>query len=363
MYSDIDRLLRRYGQIVLYGPPGTGKTFLALKYVKDKTRDNKNLYNFVTFHPSYSYEEFVEGYRAVADDEGKISYRVENGIFKDIALKALNALLKDLGHKKGINELLENDEALSNLKEKYDKSEKTVTKFYLVIDEINRGDLARIFGELITCLEMDKRLFRENYVVVRLPYSKELFAVPPNLYIIGTMNTADKSIALVDYALRRRFAFLEVTPNPNVLAEEAKRIDKKGKLGDKLKEILEVLNKRIEKHLDRDHRIGHSYILEVLVESKSEKEAFEKFKEVWLYRIMPLLQEYFYNRLDDLATVLGKLSNIFLYKEDGYYYLKDPAEWNKKLLDEIKDLNTFLTKLKNDGSPPTTNEDEKDEKS
>ncbi len=357
-YSDIDNLLKMYGQVVLYGPPGTGKTFLALKYVDGVTCGNKDLYEVVTFHPSYSYEEFVEGYRAVTDEKGRIMYKVEDGVFKDLARRALEALLEDLGYKKGVSEILKNPDDLNEYKKKYDESGESVRKFYLVIDEINRGDLARILGELITCLEMDKRLFGENYVLVTLPYSKELFAVPPNLYIIGTMNTADKSIALVDYALRRRFAFLEIPPDPDTLVEVARKIgEEKEELAKHLKEILEVLNERIESYLDRDHRIGHSYFLEVLAGSKNENDAFETFKEVWVYRIMPLLQEYFYNRWDDLAVVLGGLSSVFLSERGGKYHLKDPREWMEEL-NNIEGLEKFRERLKGSGSSQARKEEE-----
>ena len=120
------------------------------------------------------------------------------------------------------------------------------------------------------------------------------------------------------------------------------------RLGEYLKEILEVLNERIVSYLDRDHRIGHSYFLEVLVGSKSEEEAFEIFKDVWVYRIMPLLQEYFYNRWDDLAAVLGGLSSVFLSERDGEYHLKDPREWSREL-NNIKNLKKFRERLKGSG--------------
>ncbi|WP_237698658.1 AAA family ATPase [Pyrococcus yayanosii] len=182
---------------------------------------------------------------------------------------------------------------------------KDAPKFYLIIDKINRGNISKIFGELITLLENDKRIGEEHEIIVTLPYSGEPFAVPPNLYIIGTMNTADRSIALLDVALRRRFAFLEIEPRPEKLKD--KSIE-----GINLKELLEKLNLKIEAIKDRDHRIGHSYFLKV--------EKLEDLHFVWYYEIIPLLMEYFYNDWEALAWILG----------DGFIENKLEKE-NKKL--------------------------------
>ncbi|MBQ9245710.1 AAA family ATPase [bacterium] len=166
--------------------------------------------------------------------------------------------------------------------------------YVLIIDEINRGNISKIFGELITLIEEDKR---EKYSVT-LPYSQEEFTVPKNLYIIGTMNTADRSIASVDIALRRRFTFKEMMPQPELIDENVIccNID--------IKEMRRLLNKRICALLDRDHQIGHSYFL------KLKNGANDKFKNIWFDNIMPLLNEYFYNDWEKLQAILGKAEGI-----------------------------------------------------
>nr|6UT3_A Chain A, GTPase subunit of restriction endonuclease [Thermococcus gammatolerans EJ3]6UT3_B Chain B, GTPase subunit of restriction endonuclease [Thermococcus gammatolerans EJ3]6UT3_C Chain C, GTPase subunit of restriction endonuclease [Thermococcus gammatolerans EJ3]6UT3_D Chain D, GTPase subunit of restriction endonuclease [Thermococcus gammatolerans EJ3]6UT3_E Chain E, GTPase subunit of restriction endonuclease [Thermococcus gammatolerans EJ3]6UT3_F Chain F, GTPase subunit of restriction e len=357
-YFRVDMLLNKKGQVILYGPPGTGKTWIARKYVVEETNEKTpgNKWEFITFHQSYSYEEFIEGFRPRTDNEEKIRYVVEDGIFKKIALRALVKGLfeledatigKDKIHRLYI--LLTKKEPLSPTEyEEYlrlkrylwelvgglpkDKLKNLTPKFYLIIDEINRGNISKIFGELITLLEKDKRLGGENQLIVRLPYSGEPFAVPPNLYIIGTMNTADRSIALLDVALRRRFAFIEVEPRPEFLekenlkkirekklkTEDRKRLNEKlnelfSKLGNDnyfLKTLLEKINVRITVVKDRDHRIGHSYFLNV--------ETVEDLHHVWYYEVLPLLMEYFYNDWETIKWVLNEKGkehgNVFFEK-------------------------------------------------
>lgn len=176
----------------------------------------------------------------------------------------------------------------------------------LVIDEINRGNLSRIFGELVTLLEPDKREGAPNEMSVTLPYSQDRFFLPSNLYVLGTMNTADRSIALVDVALRRRFDFEEMMPDSSVirnqltalLDEESEEIDLTSDQIDLIVEVFQVLNRRVSYLLDRDHQIGHSYFLEV--------ESMTDLHEVWYSRVLPLLQEYFYNDRRRLVRVLGE---------------------------------------------------------
>lgn len=183
-------------------------------------------------------------------------------------------------------------------------------RFVLIIDEINRGNISQIFGELITLIEEDKRLGKDEALEVTLPYSKEKFGVPANLYIIGTMNTADRSVEALDTALRRRFCFEEMMPKPELIAEGILE-STEGKLGEiDLVLLLKVINRRIEKLLDKDHQIGHSYFLTV--------SDMDCLKAVFHNKIVPLLQEYFYGDYGKIGLVLGS----------GFVQLETPPEEN-----------------------------------
>ena len=172
-------------------------------------------------------------------------------------------------------------------------------EFVLIIDVINRGNVSQIFGELITLIEEDKRLGQENELKVTLPYSKEEFGVPANLHIIGTMNTADRSVEALDTALRRRFSFIEMVPKPELIRTEGSLKAKNGILDEiDLVAVLHIINKRIEKILDRDHMIGHSYFLKV--------KNLKGLKGTFQNSIIPLLQEYFFGDYGKIGLVIGK---------------------------------------------------------
>lgn len=170
--------------------------------------------------------------------------------------------------------------------------------FVLVIDEINRGNLASIFGELITLIEKNKRTGEKESLKVVLPYSKERFTVPPNLYIIGTMNTADRSVEAIDTALRRRFSFIEISPVSDLIKTEGKLKENGGKIGSiDVVLLLDKINERIEKLIDKDHRIGHSYFMEI----SSLDELERAFKD----KVIPLLEEYFFGDFGKIGLILG----------------------------------------------------------
>jgi len=180
--------------------------------------------------------------------------------------------------------------------------------FVLIIDEINRGNVSQIFGELITLIEGDKRLGNPEAIQVQLPYSKDFFGVPPNLYIIGTMNTADRGVEALDTALRRRFSFTEMAPEPKLI----KGI--KGMTEDiDLSELLEVINERIERLSDKDHMIGHSYFLSL--------DSLDELKKTFQNKIIPLLQEYFFGDYGKIGLVLGKgfVEKTKISNEDDFF--------------------------------------------
>ncbi|BAS67137.1 AAA family ATPase [Bathymodiolus septemdierum thioautotrophic gill symbiont] len=433
---------------ILYGPPGTGKTYSTVeKALKILAPDDYELQKesitsigklkekfthqveFVTFHQSFSYEDFVEGLKAKTEN-GKISYEIENGVFKEICNNASSKAeitnvgidlktditiwkmslgskgdtakqyfseaeesdslvlgwgelvdFTDCKNREEINDKLGNnikasqvnyfknemkigdiviisdgnykfkaiaeitgeyyfDEAselpqkrkikwlqkFSNSRPVLEISSKNFTQttinkpkhidrgklqayltdtqsidnnkpYILIIDEINRGNISRIFGELITLIEPSKRTEEEEEISVKLPYSKDDFSVPKNLYIIGTMNTADRSLALMDTALRRRFDFIEMMPDVGLITNDCGGVN--------LQEMLETINQRIEVLYDREHTIGHSFLMGI--------DNLEQLRNAFKNKILPLLEEYFYDDFEKINLVLG---NDSFYKKE-----------------------------------------------
>ena len=307
----IESILERKRQVILFGPPGTGKTFWALSAAKElcsrgrfhkpygqltaseRAEMEDSLVRTCCFHPAYGYEDFIEGYRPTARD-GALTFRLQDGIFKQVCASAeINA----------------------------------ETKHFLVIDEINRGDIPRIFGELLTLMEKDRR--GQSLV---LPLSGADFRVPQNVYVIGTMNTADRSIALLDVALRRRFGFLELMPDSALLRDVVVEDLPLGPW-------LEALNRRICEHVGRDARnlqIGHAYLMDKGRPVASLAALARAIRD----DVAPLLQEYCYEDYSALERILGpKLIDVDrhrirteLFEEPGWPALLDA------LLDVYKDV-------------------------
>jgi 5-methylcytosine-specific restriction protein B len=364
---------------ILFGPPGTGKTFATieaaleildpefLKGKNDRTALKKRFdelsadghIEFVTFHQSFSYEDFVEGLRAESGKDGQLRYEVVDGVFKKLCATAIahvkkTSVLFTIGESFGsgyvvasasielLNLIKPNGKELpigmsilNTLAEYVRSGRLTVTDIrnklvfekvsetklepflvngynnilpvlverildtppdgaevkvtaessdsrVLIIDEINRGNISRIFGELITLIEPSKRAGAKEALKVTLPYSKNHFNVPSNVYLIGTMNTADRSLAGLDIALRRRFIFREMPPKPELL----KNIFV-GELN--IAHLLTVMNQRIEMLLDRDHCLGHAYFMPL-----ESEPTLKRLGKIFREQVLPLLQEYFF---------------------------------------------------------------------
>lgn len=371
---------------ILYGPPGTGKTYATIEAAvrraepgftpKGNTEADLRVsyrkryealvqeerIQFITFHQSLSYEDFIEGIKPEETQTGDefISYRVQAGLFKKIAEKASeqksaanfeeayqqfiadvseagSIALKTPVHKrsflvkinsKGSSVAIPQTEtatemtltqelikdyilngiirdwkpytvAISNyIRERYNVQVETIDNtrknFVLIIDEINRGNVSQIFGELITLLEEDKRAGAREALEVILPYSKKPFSVPANLYVIGTMNTADRSVEALDTALRRRFSFMEMSPQEDLITGSVEISGKSYTFSG----ILRAINARMEVLAGRDHKIGHSYFLDL-------GDDWKAYLRVFTEKIIPLLQEYFYGDYSRMCLVLG----------------------------------------------------------
>ena len=263
--------------IILYGPPGTGKTFAMQSMISSLS--DESAYFPTTFHQSLSYEDFVEGIKPIMESED-VQYKIEKGIF----FLACEKAAQFAGYK-SLNDCVQDD--IASRKEKLDKAREENKLVLLCIDEINRGNVASILGELITLIEESKRLGADDELTAILPYSKEVFGVPSNLKIVGTMNTVDRSIMQLDSALRRRFRFVELLPNYSVPFKNDDAIT-----------ILKRMNARIRCLLGKDNQIGHSY----LMNASTNKEIYD----VLINKIIPLLEEYFYDDIQKVRFVLNE---------------------------------------------------------
>ena len=408
-------LMRHALNQILYGPPGTGKTYetiyaalqildpaaaaaykqvdghkaaspaqrLAARKELKKRFDElsaEQRVRFVTFHQSFSYEDFVEGLRAETDEtSGQLRYDVSDGVFKSLcrdakskaelvsvfdqaierlqekldaangrlSLKTVRGKAFEVAYeggktfrvfpnstevddpyyvasmdnvrklfageaKKGmynpsyVEGMLRYLQAECGLPAKPEVTESSaeVKPYVLIIDEINRGNISRIFGELITLIEPSKRAGADEALPVTLPYSKETFSVPANVYIIGTMNTADRSLAGLDLALRRRFSFTEMPPQPELL-------DQVEVEGVNIGQMLRVMNQRITVLLDRDHTIGHAYFMPL-----QSTPTLAGLADIFRQKILPLLQEYFFEDWERIRWVLNDQT-----KPDGVAFI------------------------------------------
>jgi 5-methylcytosine-specific restriction protein B len=253
--EDVVGLLGERRQIILYGPPGTGKTYLASKLAAHLTEPHA--VQLVQFHPSYTYEDFFEGFRPDPQPDGTLQFKLRPGAFRTLAEEA---------------------------------REHPSTAYILIIDEINRGNLAKIFGELYFLLE-----YRDQRI--RLQYSQEDFTLPENLYVIGTMNTADRSIALVDAAMRRRFAFVEMHPGKTPVSGLLRRWLARHEIESDAADLLDGLNARLT---DADYAIGPSYLMRSSIYDKPDG-----IDRVWRHDILPLLVEHHYAQDVDVEQEYG----------------------------------------------------------
>jgi 5-methylcytosine-specific restriction protein B len=335
----IETILERKGQVILYGPPGTGKTHWAdwtarelaarqafqRPYISlspsekeqiDGAGNQAGLVRFSCFHPAYGYEDFIEGYKP-KDRAGQMQFTIRPGIFRRLC---------------------------------EDAARDPSRIYYLIIDEINRGDIPRIFGELLLLLEKNKRGLR-----VQLPLSGDAFSVPPNVRVIGTMNTADRSIALLDTALRRRFGFVELMPQYEILRGTVVE-------GVPLFHWLRELNQRICRYVGQDARhlqIGHSY----LMESGEPIKSFAKLARIVQDDILPLLEEYCYDDFEVLRNILqaGLIDAERRQVRHELFELERKDDLIQALLAFCPDISTSVEAVEADKPAADEPDDEDDE--
>jgi len=345
-----------HSNFILHGPPGTGKTYKTvdisasiiggpnedieniddvIDYDMNKEKEfhktNTGIFNnglkderihFVTFHQNYSYEEFVGGLRPdIGNNNNSLKFKWQPGIFIKACAKALELAAHEKPNKTEKKDL-ETWFLNKCSKTKYDDFQDSdkfgfdSAKVVLIIDEINRANISRVFGELITLIEDDKRIGGDHQLILTLPNGEKKFGVPANLIIMGTMNTADKSLALLDVALRRRFEFIGLFPKPE--------------LAGNYKDLLEKLNKQIlEVRNSPNLLIGHSYFM---------KE--NDLKKIFNNKVIPLLNEYFMGNADKVKELLDKkIVNSEKNEETGVLEYKGPYEEKKSKVptEEIKE--------------------------
>ena len=249
--EEIEILLDEKPQIIFQGPPGTGKTYVALKLAEywAKSPDNVIL---VQFHPSYAYEDFVQGFRPVDEGDGQVKFKLRDGPLVQIARRA---------------------------------QDDPDGEYYLIIDEINRGNIAKVFGELYFLLEYRNK-------AIRLQYLDESFSLPSNLYIIGTMNTADRTIALVDLALRRRFSFVEFHPDKLPVQGLLRRwLDSNAP---DMAWVADLVDRANEKLNDRHAAIGPSYFMRDGLDE-------DMARRIWRHNVLPYIEEHLFGEYDRLS--------------------------------------------------------------
>ncbi|HXN20158.1 MAG TPA: AAA family ATPase [Candidatus Binatus sp.] len=276
---EIESLLQAKKQIILEGPPGSGKTYVSelfARYFSGNTLDDSFQDNLLTvqFHQSYGYEDFIQGIRPKTNDRGELSYQVEPGVFKQFCDKAQQDIKRP---------------------------------FVIVIDEINRGNISKIFGELLFLLEYRGKK-------ISLPYDRSLFFIPSNIFIIGTMNTTDRSLAQIDYALRRRFYFYRLLPVINgrapVLERALQKLQVEESACQRIVRLFIALNDRVQERLGEHFQIGHSHFM---LRNIGDDWILRR---VWNRSILPLIEEYFYNARDK-GSVLSEFKIERLLNEES----------------------------------------------